>query len=229
MSHPSLCWKSSNASTAFGAFVAPFVCQTLLAEGVPWRFFYIGSLAFSGLNTAFVAYAYWPTNEELCEEERMHVQSMQDCSSTLNSPAESSSPATFDDEKLSKASSLEASGTSNSGKSANLYELQTCLNDETSPRFGLNYFIRICLGLLLLCLGLLWKRNNNTRICEYTSSIVHFANELTFIRRWQPICLLLGYVTIYDKKCGSLILFIHSMRIRKRRDTLPVDSGPVWL
>jgi hypothetical protein len=47
-----------------GGFAAPFVCQTVIAAGVPWPRFYYGSLVISAINTMFLAYSFRPTRKE---------------------------------------------------------------------------------------------------------------------------------------------------------------------
>ncbi|OJT15995.1 hypothetical protein TRAPUB_11720 [Trametes pubescens] len=48
-----------------GSFVAPLVCQSIIATGIRWANFYFGSLVLSALNTSFIVYAFWPTQGEL--------------------------------------------------------------------------------------------------------------------------------------------------------------------
>ena len=57
-----------NRQVAIGAFAAPFVCQTLLARGIPWSHFYLGSLVLSAINTTLLALAFRPTRTDLSEE-----------------------------------------------------------------------------------------------------------------------------------------------------------------
>lgn len=64
---------------AVGAFLAPFVCQTLLARGVPWEHFYLGSLALSGINTIFLVISFHPTRKELEDEGHFSSPSAQPC------------------------------------------------------------------------------------------------------------------------------------------------------
>lgn len=54
--------------SALGAFVAPFVCQTLLAKGIPWTHFYLGSLVLSCINTTFLILAFRPTRKDYEDE-----------------------------------------------------------------------------------------------------------------------------------------------------------------
>ncbi|KAI5124457.1 hypothetical protein M0805_008341 [Coniferiporia weirii] len=56
------------ACNAFGAFAAPLVCQTLLARGIPWSHFYLGSLVLSVINTTLLSLAFRPTRNEYIEE-----------------------------------------------------------------------------------------------------------------------------------------------------------------
>ncbi|KAH8120553.1 MFS general substrate transporter [Phellopilus nigrolimitatus] len=56
------------ACNALGAFASPFVCQTLLARGIPWSHFYLGSLVLSATNTLLLALAFRPTRSDYAEE-----------------------------------------------------------------------------------------------------------------------------------------------------------------
>ncbi|KAF5337200.1 hypothetical protein D9611_003174 [Ephemerocybe angulata] len=49
---------------SFGAVVAPLVCQALMAKGVPWYQFYLGSLVAAALNIIFFTIAFRPTDAE---------------------------------------------------------------------------------------------------------------------------------------------------------------------
>ncbi|KAI0824111.1 MFS general substrate transporter [Trametes gibbosa] len=51
--------------TSVGGFVAPLVCQSIIATGIRWANFYFGSLILSAINTGFIVYAFWPTKNEL--------------------------------------------------------------------------------------------------------------------------------------------------------------------
>ncbi|KAI0639172.1 major facilitator superfamily domain-containing protein [Trametes polyzona] len=51
--------------TSVGSFVAPLVCQSIVATGIRWANFYFGSLVLSALNACFVVYAFRPTVDEL--------------------------------------------------------------------------------------------------------------------------------------------------------------------
>ncbi|PAV21897.1 MFS general substrate transporter [Pyrrhoderma noxium] len=57
------------ACNAIGAFVAPFVCQTLLARGIPWAHFYLGSLSLSIINTTLLALSFRPTRKDYLAED----------------------------------------------------------------------------------------------------------------------------------------------------------------
>ena len=57
-----------------GGFISPFVCQTIIAKGVPWRHFYFGSLVVSTINTCFLAYAFRPTRKEFERDRRSALQ-----------------------------------------------------------------------------------------------------------------------------------------------------------
>lgn len=54
----------------FGSVIAPLICQALLAQGVPWYKFYLGTLVGSALNFAFLAVTFRPTAAEFRREKR---------------------------------------------------------------------------------------------------------------------------------------------------------------
>jgi hypothetical protein len=56
--------------SGLGAFVAPFVCQAVIAAGCPWSRFYLGSLVISGINLAYLVYSFYPTQTEFDAEKR---------------------------------------------------------------------------------------------------------------------------------------------------------------
>ncbi|KLO20535.1 MFS general substrate transporter [Schizopora paradoxa] len=58
-----------HAMWALGAFSAPFVCQTLLARGIHFQHFYLGSLVLSALNTTFISFVFRPTLAERSKEQ----------------------------------------------------------------------------------------------------------------------------------------------------------------
>ena len=49
----------------FGSFMAPLVCQSLIAKGIPWFHFYFGSLVLSAMNLGVLAVAFYPSLAEL--------------------------------------------------------------------------------------------------------------------------------------------------------------------
>ena len=52
----------------FGGVASPFVCQSIIATGVPWYRFYHGSLVLSSLNILFLAITFQPTSGEVFKE-----------------------------------------------------------------------------------------------------------------------------------------------------------------
>ncbi|KAJ3551039.1 hypothetical protein NMY22_g41 [Coprinellus aureogranulatus] len=52
----------------FGSVIAPLICQALLARGVPWYKFYLGTLVGSALNFAFLAVTFRATPAEFARE-----------------------------------------------------------------------------------------------------------------------------------------------------------------
>ncbi|KAJ2928860.1 hypothetical protein H1R20_g8167, partial [Candolleomyces eurysporus] len=53
-----------------GSVVSPLVCQLVIAQGVPWYKFYLGSLVASALNVVFLTIAFRPTANEFIRERR---------------------------------------------------------------------------------------------------------------------------------------------------------------
>lgn len=49
--------------------MAPLVCQSLIAKGVPWFHFYYGSIVLSAINLGILGLAFFPTHTELQEEQ----------------------------------------------------------------------------------------------------------------------------------------------------------------
>ncbi|KAJ7597630.1 MFS general substrate transporter [Mycena floridula] len=56
------------AAWSFGGAISPIVCQALVASGVPWQHFYLGSIVISALNITFLALTFRPSSEELAQE-----------------------------------------------------------------------------------------------------------------------------------------------------------------
>ena len=51
-----------------GAFASPLVCQTLLARGVPWSHFYLGSIVVGIVNLIANGIAFRPTPKEFADD-----------------------------------------------------------------------------------------------------------------------------------------------------------------
>lgn len=56
------------ALLGLGQALAPVICQTIIARGVAWPYFYFGSLAIVGLNVVFLVISFIPTPNELKNE-----------------------------------------------------------------------------------------------------------------------------------------------------------------
>ncbi|EGO03178.1 hypothetical protein SERLA73DRAFT_101296 [Serpula lacrymans var. lacrymans S7.3] len=69
------CWS-------VGSFASPLVCQTIIAKGVPWQNFYLGSLVLSAINTSFIAYSFRPTHNEYLAERKAALESQKPASAT---------------------------------------------------------------------------------------------------------------------------------------------------
>lgn len=52
----------------FGSVSSPFVCQSIIATGVPWFHFYYGSLVLSALNIMLLAVTFKPTFAEFTKD-----------------------------------------------------------------------------------------------------------------------------------------------------------------
>ncbi|KAF9451790.1 MFS general substrate transporter [Macrolepiota fuliginosa MF-IS2] len=53
---------------SFGSVASPFVCQSIIATGVPWFHFYYGSLVLSALNIMFLAFTFKPSLAEFTKD-----------------------------------------------------------------------------------------------------------------------------------------------------------------
>ncbi|KAH9947661.1 MFS general substrate transporter [Amylocystis lapponica] len=86
---------------AIGAFCAPLVCQSVIATGIPWAHFYLGSLVVSALNTSLIVFAFRPAVNELQRESRFVREEMKSHQFACTSPVTSDerslppSPDTF--------------------------------------------------------------------------------------------------------------------------------------
>ena len=47
---------------------SPLVCQTIIAMGIPWSHFYLGSLVLSAFNVAFLVITFRPTTTEFLSD-----------------------------------------------------------------------------------------------------------------------------------------------------------------
>ncbi|KAG0702706.1 major facilitator superfamily domain-containing protein, partial [Suillus ampliporus] len=64
------CW-------CIGSFLAPLVCQTLLAKGIPWRHFYLGSLVVSAIALSSIIFSFRPTRNEFLADRKAALDTMQ--------------------------------------------------------------------------------------------------------------------------------------------------------
>jgi len=68
-----------------GSFSAPLVCQTLLAKGIPWRNFYLGSLVLSAIALSLILFNFRPTHKEFLADRKAALDAVQFMSSALSS------------------------------------------------------------------------------------------------------------------------------------------------
>ncbi|OJA12741.1 hypothetical protein AZE42_10725 [Rhizopogon vesiculosus] len=68
-----------------GAFSAPLVCQTLLAKGIPWRHFYLGSLVLSVIALILIIFNFRPTRNEFQKDRKAALDAIQFTSGALSS------------------------------------------------------------------------------------------------------------------------------------------------
>ncbi|EIW86532.1 MFS general substrate transporter [Coniophora puteana RWD-64-598 SS2] len=88
-----------------GSFLAPLVCQTIMATGVPWRHFYLGSLVLSGINIAFLIWAFRPTVNEFEADKKAAIDTIK---SALASETTVAGTASEGKEDASKSESFHA-------------------------------------------------------------------------------------------------------------------------
>ncbi|KAH6917511.1 major facilitator superfamily domain-containing protein [Coprinopsis sp. MPI-PUGE-AT-0042] len=60
----------AHALWSFGTVVSPLVCQAVLSKGIPWPYFYFGSLIFAFVKFLLATIAFAPTPSELEDERR---------------------------------------------------------------------------------------------------------------------------------------------------------------
>jgi hypothetical protein len=68
-----------------GSFSAPLVCQTLLAKGIPWRHFYLGSLVLSAIALSSIIFAFYPTPNEFLADRKAALDAIQITANALSS------------------------------------------------------------------------------------------------------------------------------------------------
>ncbi|KAG1757872.1 major facilitator superfamily domain-containing protein, partial [Suillus lakei] len=64
------CW-------CIGSFSAPLVCQTLMAKGIPWKHFYLGSLVISAIALSLTIFSFRPTRNEFLADRKAALDAMQ--------------------------------------------------------------------------------------------------------------------------------------------------------
>ncbi|KAG1784259.1 major facilitator superfamily domain-containing protein [Suillus placidus] len=64
------CW-------CIGSFSAPLVCQTLMAEGIAWKHFYLGSLVISAIALSLTIFSFRPTRHEFLADRKAALDAMQ--------------------------------------------------------------------------------------------------------------------------------------------------------
>ncbi|OAX39417.1 MFS general substrate transporter [Rhizopogon vinicolor AM-OR11-026] len=68
-----------------GSFSAPLVCQTLLAKGIPWRRFYLGSLVLSVIALILIIFNFRPTRNEFLKDRKAALEAIQFTAGALSS------------------------------------------------------------------------------------------------------------------------------------------------
>ncbi|KAG2057114.1 MFS general substrate transporter [Suillus hirtellus] len=63
------CW-------CIGSFSAPLVCQTLMAKGIPWKHFYLGSLVISAVALSLIIFSFRPTRNEFLADCKVALNAM---------------------------------------------------------------------------------------------------------------------------------------------------------
>ncbi|KAG1787716.1 major facilitator superfamily domain-containing protein, partial [Suillus variegatus] len=72
------CW-------CIGSFSAPLVCQTLMAKGIPWKHFYLGSLVISAVALSLIIFSFRPTRNEFLADCKVALDAMK-ITPSANSP-----------------------------------------------------------------------------------------------------------------------------------------------
>ncbi|KAG2154538.1 major facilitator superfamily domain-containing protein, partial [Suillus clintonianus] len=75
------CW-------CIGSFSAPLVCQTLMAKGIPWKHFYLGSLVISAIALILTIFSFRPTRNEFLADRKAALDVMQITPSTCSPRAD---------------------------------------------------------------------------------------------------------------------------------------------
>jgi hypothetical protein len=70
--------------TGIGGFISPFVCQAVMASGIPWTRFYLGSLVVSATNLIFITFSFRSTQAEFDADKRASLFAAKRRSSTFS-------------------------------------------------------------------------------------------------------------------------------------------------
>jgi hypothetical protein len=177
---------NTTPSEGLGGFASPLVCQTLIAQGVPWRNFYLGSLIVSTLNMCFLTYTFRPTRKEFESDLRLarqfldttqpHLGLCNDLPVVGGTKSSSSSitwvegPTPGKSAFFSFLSCLSSYLTSTSPQADSIDALPMdtfclCMDSQWKVRRFPDIVLNSCRNSLILP-----QRNDNTRICEWRHS-----------------------------------------------------------
>lgn len=86
------CW-------CIGSFSAPLVCQTLMAEGILWKHFYLGSLVISAIALSLTIFSFRPTRNEFLTDRKAALDAIQ-ITPSAHSPGTDTIIQPFHEEKV---------------------------------------------------------------------------------------------------------------------------------
>lgn len=145
----------------FGSVASPLVCQSIIATGVPWFHFYLGSLVLSALNVIFLAVTFKPSSAEFAKE---HQVALDEARARVTASCSAADDAGQSEKALPLV--LRCKSENDKQKSRPLRSLirrkfhvnifTSCFPlDFISPEAGTLY--AISMGLLRVCAALLWN------------------------------------------------------------------------
>ncbi|KAF8807212.1 MFS general substrate transporter [Phlegmacium glaucopus] len=135
---------------SLGAVASPLVCQAIIAIGIPWSHFYLGSLVLSAFNVVFLVITFRPTPTEfLRDQENALIVTNRLAKDSEASNVEASSPIrkseseamSMDDQDKSNTSTLRRTLSFPYQWAVSVFALLYCGCETTTQSFMVTYLL----------------------------------------------------------------------------------------